>query len=85
MNRPAEIPARREIMLKNPTYNLMETAAVISKGLHRYDQFMKDAKDCQHCQQLWTMVKRRDEEQLNQVVDHLRQHFEGERKPAAAA
>jgi hypothetical protein len=72
-------------MLKNSTYDLMETAAVISKGLHRYDQFMKDSKDCQACQQLWPMMKRRDEEQLNQLVDHLKQHFEQERKPAAAA
>jgi hypothetical protein len=29
----------------------METASVISKGLYRYDQFLKDAKDCPHCQQ----------------------------------
>ncbi len=31
-------------MLKNPTYNLMETASVISKGLYRYDQFQQDMK-----------------------------------------
>jgi hypothetical protein len=26
-------------MLKNPTYDLMETASVLSKGLHRYETF----------------------------------------------
>jgi hypothetical protein len=36
-------------MLSNATYNLMETASVISKGLHRYPQFQKDARDCQPC------------------------------------
>jgi hypothetical protein len=72
-------------MLKNHTYNLMETASVISKGLHRYDQFARDAKDCRECQQLWQTMKRHDEEQLNQVVDHLKRHFEHEGKPAAAA
>jgi hypothetical protein len=29
-------------MLNNATYNLMETASVVSKGLYRYDQFGKD-------------------------------------------
>jgi hypothetical protein len=72
-------------MLKNATYNLTETAAVLSKGLHRYDQFGKDAKDCQQCQQIWASMKKRDDEQLNQIVDHLKQHFEWEKKPAAAA
>jgi cytidylate kinase len=72
-------------MLKNATYNLMETASVISKGLNRYDQYMQDAKDCPHCQQVWTMMKQRDEEQLNRLVDHLKQHFDKEGRPAAAA
>jgi hypothetical protein len=72
-------------MLKNATYNLMETASVISKGLHRYGQFATDAKDCQHCQRLWEDMRRHDEQQLNQLVEHLRQHFDSERKPAAAA
>lgn len=72
-------------MLKNTTYNLMETASVISKGLYRYDQFLKDAKDCPHCQQVWTMMKQHDEEQLSRVVEHLKQHFDREGKTAAAA
>ena len=60
-------------MLKNATYDLMETASVISKGLHRYDQFKKDAADCPQCQQLWQMMKQHDEQQLNQVTQHLKQ------------
>jgi hypothetical protein len=31
-------------MLKNATYNLVETATVISKGLHRYDQILPHLK-----------------------------------------
>jgi hypothetical protein len=72
-------------MLKNATYNLMETASVISKGLHRYDQFMKDAKDCPDCQQVWTMMKQHDEQQLDRVVEHLKEHFDKEPGRAAAA
>jgi hypothetical protein len=72
-------------MLKNATYDLMETASVISKGLYRYEQFKKDSGDCQHCQQLWDQMKRADEELLAKIVPHLREHLdrdEGVRKAA---
>lgn len=72
-------------MLKNTTYNLMETASVISKGLHRYEQFKRDAGDCQHCQGIWDQMKRVDEEQLDKMVAHMREHLDrdaGGRKAA---
>jgi hypothetical protein len=65
-------------MLNNATYNLMETASVVSKGLYRYDQFSKDAKDCPHCQQIWQMMKQHDEQQLAQLTQHLKQHLDRE-------
>ncbi|HEV8675699.1 MAG TPA: hypothetical protein VGX21_16765 [Methylomirabilota bacterium] len=74
-------------MLKNATYNLLETASVISKGLHRYETFAKDAQGCQQCQQLWQHMKQADQEQLQRVVQHMTQHLEQEpdnKKPAAA-
>jgi hypothetical protein len=72
-------------MLNNRTYNLMETAAVISKGLARYDTFIKDAGDCQECREIWTEMKRADEAQLQRIVPHLRTHLdrdEGMKKAA---
>jgi hypothetical protein len=72
-------------MLKNATYNLMETVTVISKALHRYDQFKKDASDCQHCQQIWDHMKRADEELLARFAPHIREHLdkdEGAKKAA---
>ncbi len=65
-------------MLSNATYDLMETAAHISKGLHRYDTFQKDAKDCKECQQIWQHMKRADEEQLQRIMPHLRHHLDKE-------
>jgi len=65
-------------MLPNSTYNLMETASVVSKGLYRYDQFHKDAKDCQQCQHIWQMMKQHDEEQLSRIVQHMKQHLDRE-------
>jgi hypothetical protein len=72
-------------MLKNATYNLMETATVISKGLHRYDTFKKDAGDCQHCQQIWEQMKRSDDEQLKRLIPHMREHLEKEEGAKKAA
>jgi hypothetical protein len=73
-------------MLKNPTYDLMETAAVLSKGLHRYDTFRADAKGCSECEQIWKYMRQTDEEQLRRVLGHLRHHLdkEGEVKLASA-
>jgi hypothetical protein len=67
-------------MLKNHTYDLMETASVLSKGLHRYDTFRKDAGRCSQCQEIWAFMKGRDEEELRRVVEHLAQHFQDELK-----
>jgi hypothetical protein len=65
-------------MLKNTTYDLMETAAVLSRGLHRYDTFQKDSKHCPECQQVWAYMRRTDEEQLGRLVNHLKTHFASE-------
>jgi predicted metal-binding protein len=72
-------------MLSDATYNLMETASVISKGLHRYPQFQKDARDCQACQQVWNEMKQADEKQLEKLVNHLKEHLGREEAGTRAA
>jgi len=74
-------------MLTNATYNLMETAAVLSKGLYRYEIFKKDAQSCQPCQQIWDEMRKADEEQLALLVSHMREHLDQEQvgKRMAAA
>jgi hypothetical protein len=37
-------------MLDNAPYNLIETAAHISKGLHRYETFKGDSRGCKACE-----------------------------------
>ena len=71
-------------MLKNATYNLMETAAVTSKGLHRYETFLKDSGDCQHCKEIWNHMKRADEELLQKLVAHMKQHLQQDEGKKAA-
>ncbi|MBI2160374.1 MAG: hypothetical protein HYU25_08375 [Candidatus Rokubacteria bacterium] len=65
-------------MLKNEVYNLMETGTVLSKGLHRYGTFLRDAQDCPNCQQIWNYMRQTDEEQLKRILNHLKQHFDKE-------
>ena len=74
-------------MLTNATYNLVETVAVLSKGLYRYDTFKKDAQSCQRCQQIWDHMREADEEQLALLGSHLREHLDQEQvtKTKAAA
>lgn len=72
-------------MLKDSTYDLMETATVISKGLHRYDTFKKDAQGCQQCQQIWDFMRKSDDEQLQRIVRHLTEHMEQESAAIRAA
>lgn len=55
------------------------------QGLYRYDQFLRDAGGCEHCQQLWRFMKQRDEEQLRTLLPHLKQHLEHEPTVAPAA
>ena len=71
-------------MLSNATYDLMEAATVISKGLHRYDTFKKDSGSCQACQQIWDHLKRTDEEELQKIAAHLKQHMDKEVQAKAA-
>lgn len=72
-------------MLKNATYDLMETAAILSKGLHRYGAFRNDAKGCTECQHIWDYMQKTDDEQLRRILVHLKDHFaaEGEIKLAS--
>jgi hypothetical protein len=72
-------------MLSNATYNLMETASVISKGLHRYGTFQKDVQGCEACTEIWNHMRQADEEQLRRIVQHLRQHIQEEPASRGAA
>ncbi len=62
-------------MLSNATYDLMEAATVLSKGLHRYGTFHRDAKSCPECQGIWTYMQKTDEEQLARILEHLKGHL----------
>lgn len=67
-------------MLKNMNYNLLEEIAQKSKSLYRYDLYVKDAQsespECQGCIELWNRLKQREEEDLNQLMQHFKSHID---------
>jgi len=58
-------------MLKDYSYNLMETITVISQSLARYDTYMKDAAQCGECQEIWKKLKEERERDLSMLLSEL--------------
>ena len=63
-------------MLDNVNYNLIETISIISKSLHRYDQYIKDAGGCPPCEDLWKTFRDQREKELNMLMKELKTHFD---------
>jgi predicted enzyme involved in methoxymalonyl-ACP biosynthesis len=65
-------------MLKNSEYNLVETIAIISRSLYRYDQYMKDLdkEKCESCRKLWTQFREHREKELKLLLEELKTHVE---------
>ena len=45
-------------MLENINYNLVQTIAIISQSLYRYDTYIQDAAGCPSCQEIWRKFKK---------------------------
>ena len=76
-----EIVRGKDVFLIQPTcnpanYNLMETITIISQGLHRYDNYMKDAHkaDCRSCQEIWRKMMEQREKELAMLLRELKEH-----------
>lgn len=65
-------------MLTNNDYNLMEEITQLSKGLYRYDTYIKDATvetgGCSECGETWRILRTRHEEDLNLLLRQLKHH-----------
>ena len=68
-------------MLKNVNYNLVETIAIISQGLHRYETYMKDAAECKSCQEIWSKFKEQREKELAMLLKELKAHIDQGKMP----
>lgn len=62
--------------LRNYNYNLIETISIISKSLHRYDTYIKDASGCKPCQDTWKKIRKEREKELSILLKELKGHVE---------
>lgn len=64
-------------MLENMNYNLIETVAIISKSLYRYETYIKDAAECKSCQELWSKFEEQRKKELSMVLKEIKAHIDG--------
>jgi hypothetical protein len=59
-------------MLKNVSYNLIETITIVSKSLFRYDTYIHDAENSKSSQELWKVFKAQREKELAILLKELK-------------
>jgi hypothetical protein len=64
-------------MLNNINYNILQTITIISRSLYRYEQYIKDAENCEGCQELWSKIKKQRENELSMLLRELKNHIDG--------
>lgn len=64
--------------LDNHTYNLIKALSKKAQAVWRYDQYIKDAGDCEKCKNLWEKLKIQDADSVNELQKALVEHTEKE-------
>lgn len=68
-------------MLENLNYNLIETLAILSKSLYRYDTYTNDATACKSCQELWSNFAEMRKNELSMILKELKAHIDAGKFP----
>ncbi len=63
-------------MLKNVSYNLLETITIVSKSLYRYDTYLHDADNSESGRELWTTIKAQREKELSMLLKELKNQID---------
>ncbi|MGD9187228.1 MAG: hypothetical protein PVI89_03405 [Desulfobacteraceae bacterium] len=63
-------------MLKNVSYNLLETITIVSKSLYRYDTYLHDAENSASSRELWTVIKTQREKELKMLLRELKNQID---------
>jgi len=63
-------------MLKNVSYNLLETITIVSKSLFRYDTYIHDAENSKSSRELWTKFKAQREKELSLLLKELKNQID---------
>jgi hypothetical protein len=67
---------KEETMLKNVSYNLLETITIVSKSLYRYDTYIHDAENSESSRKLWTTFKAQREKELSVLLKELKNQID---------
>ena len=65
-----------ETMIKNVSYNLLETLTIVSKSLYRYDTYLHDAENSESSRELWTTIKTQREKELSMLLKELKNQID---------
>jgi hypothetical protein len=65
-----------EAMLKNVSYNLLETITIVSKSLYRYETYLHDAENSAASRELWTTIKTQREKELTMLLRELKNQID---------
>jgi hypothetical protein len=71
-----EQPNKEDTMLKNVTYNLLETITIVSKSLYRYNIYKLDAENSKSSQELWATFKVQREKELSMLLKELKNQID---------
>lgn len=63
-------------MLKNVSYNLLETITIVSKSLYRYDTYIHDAENSKSSKELWEKFKEQREKELSMLLKELKSQID---------
>lgn len=63
-------------MLKNVSYNLLETITIVSKSLYRYDTYLHDAENSTSSRELWTVIRTQREKELKMLLRELKNQID---------
>ena len=63
-------------MLKDASYNLLETITIVSKSLYRYDTYIHDAQNSESSRKLWPIFKAQREKELAMLLKELKNQID---------
>ena len=66
-------------MLKNWNHDLVKQLSETSSGIWRIEEYMKNAKGCDHCAKMWNGIKDHLEKVSQMLVHEIGRHYKENR------
>lgn len=59
---------------RDQNYNLIAVLHDRLKDIEAYDRYLKTASDCDHCTQIWQLLRSQAEEAVSQLRAEIQRH-----------